>query len=166
MGGGGGGGIPSDYLKKLEEKAKEKLKEAGKPIRHVFISFAHEDLNEVNLLRGQAKNESTELDFDDHSVKDPYDSKNAEYIKAKIREKISNASVTVVYLTSESANSRWVNWEIQESIKQGKGVIGIYKGEKAPTALPSEFSKHRCKAIKWEHQALAKAIEEASQKRE
>jgi hypothetical protein len=166
MGGSSGGSIPSSDIKSLEAKAKKWLAEAKSDIsRHVFISFDHEDLDEVNLLRGQAKNEKVDLQFDDHSVKEPYDSSNADYIQRNIREKIDRCSVTVVYLTEKSASSKWVNWEIEESIKRGKGVIGVYSGDTPPSKIPIAFQENSCKAIKWEHEALMNAIENASIKR-
>lgn len=165
MGGKMGGGIPLGDLQKLEERAKEKLKEAEDSSPHTFISFANEDLDDVNLLRGQAKNEKTDLKFDDHSVKEPYDSVNAEYIKRQIREKLDRSSVTLVYLTPDSAKSPWVNWEIEESIKRGKGVIGVYKGEVRPAVTPPAFSKNRCKSVQWTHDNLVKAINDARKKR-
>jgi hypothetical protein len=73
----------------------------------------------VNLLRGQSKNDKTDLQFDDHSVKEPYDSTNADYIQRNIREKIDHCSVTLVYLTDKTASSKWGNWEIEESLKRG-----------------------------------------------
>ena len=52
MGGGGGGGRSfSGDLKGLEEKAKKELEKGGKP--NTFLSFDFDDINEVNLLRGQ-----------------------------------------------------------------------------------------------------------------
>ncbi len=166
MGGGGGGSISSSDMRTLENKAKEKLSQAvADSSRHVFISFAYEDVDEVNLLRGQAKNDKTDLEFDDFSVKEAFDSKNADYIKRQIREKIDRCSVTVVYLSGNSAGSKWVNWEIEESIKKGKGVIGVYKGDTPPGNTPAAFKDYKCKAVKWSHEALTKAIEEASQKR-
>ncbi len=166
MGGGSGGSLSSADIKRLEEQAKQKLSEAkGDASRHVFISFDHEDLDEVNLLRGQAKNDKVDLQFDDHSVKEPFDSANADYIKRQIRDKIDRCSVTVVYLSEKTATSKWVNWEIEESIKRGKGVIGVYKGDKAPANVPPAFQQNGCKAVKWEHAALMKAIEDASTKR-
>src|SRR3989339_684251 len=87
MGGGSGGGIPSSDWARLEAKAKQSLTEAATDTsRHVFISFAYEDVDEVNLLRGQAKNDKTDLQFDDFSVKEAFDSGNADYIKRQIRE--------------------------------------------------------------------------------
>lgn len=166
MGGGSGGGLYGSDIKSLEDKVKQRLAEAkGDVSRHVFISFDHEDLDEVNLLRGQAKNDKMDLQFDDHSVKEPYDSNNADYIKRNIREKIDRCSVTLVYLTDKTASSKWVNWEIEESLKRGKGVIGVYKGDKQPTKTPSAFQQNGCTVVKWEHAALSAAIEDASAKR-
>jgi hypothetical protein len=167
MGGGGyDGGLPTDTLRKLEEKAKQKLKEASEDVsRNVFISFAYEDADEVNLLRGQAKDEKTDLEFKDYSVKEAFDSKDADYIKRQIREKMDKTSVTIVYLSPHSAKSPWVNWEIEESLKRGKGVIGVYKGDTPPAALPKAFSDNNCEAVKWSHENLKKAIEKASKNR-
>lgn len=166
MGGSVGGGLLGSDIKSLEDKVKQRLAEAkGEVSRHVFISFDHEDLNDVNLLRGQAKNDKVDLQFDDHSVKEPYDSNNADYIKRNIREKIDRCSVTVVYLSDKSATSKWVNWEIEESLKRGKGVIGVYKGETPPTKTPPAFQQNGCKSVKWEHEAIMKAIKDANAKR-
>lgn len=166
MGGGSGGGLLNSDIRSLEEKVKQRLAEAKEDLsRHVFISFDHEDLDEVNLLRGQAKNDKLDLHFDDYSVKEPYDSANADYIKRSIREKIDRCSVTLVYLTDRAASSQWVNCEIEESLKYGKGVIGVYKGDVPPARTPPAFQQSGCKAVKWESAALMKAIEDASTKR-
>lgn len=166
MGGSSGGGLYTSDIFNLEKKAKEKIKEVqNSSNKHVFISFAYEDVDNVNLLRGQAKNDASSLEFDDYSVKEAFDSNNSDYIKRKIREKIDKCSVTVVYLSENSASSKWVNWEIEESIKRGKGVIGVYQGDKTPTNLPHAFSQNNCKIVKWEHEALMSAINDANTKR-
>lgn len=166
MGGGSGGGLLGSDIKNLEDKVKQHLAEAKADIsRHVFISFDHEDLGEVNLLRAQAKNDRMDLQFDDHSVKEPYDSTNTDYIKRNIREKIDRCSVTVVYLSDKTVDSKWVNWEIEESMRRGKGVIGVYKGDTPPAKTPPAFQQNGCNAVKWEHTALMKAIEDARSKR-
>ena len=71
----------------------------------------------------------------------------------------------MVYLSKDSASSKWVDWEIRESIRKGKGVIGVYQGDSAPSRLPSAFKEHNLKTVKWSHQALTNAIEQSSQKR-
>jgi len=168
MGGSRGGGIPSDNFRKLEERAKQELNKTseGDASPHVFISFAYEDLDEVNLLRGQAKNDKSDLQFDDYSVKEAFDSANADYVKREIREKLDRTSVTIVYLSDNSAKSEWVNWEIEESIKRGKGIVGVYKSDAPPTNLPKVFTDNDCKSVKWTHEELTKAINMATKKRE
>jgi hypothetical protein len=164
--GGGGRGLSAKELKKLEEIAKENLRQSAQPAkRSVFISFASEDLNEINLLRGQAKNEQTDLEFIDRSLKDPFDSERAEYIKRGIRERIKQASVTIVYLTDNSADSKWVDWEIRESVRLGKGVRGMYQGDKPPQRLPNAVKESGIKLVPWNHEQLSAAIEEAAKTR-
>jgi hypothetical protein len=160
--GGGGRSFSYNDLIDVEKKAKEEIKKSEERIkRNVFISFDSDDLDEVNLLRGQAKNDNNALEFSDCSLKEPFDSVNAEYIKRGIREKIDKASVTIVYLTNDSAKSRWVNWEIEESLKRGKGVIGVYQGD-IPSALPKCFKENNLKVIPWKHKELSEAIEAAA----
>lgn len=166
MGGKSGGSISWGDVQRLESVAKDKLSQAaGEGAKHVFISFAYEDMAEVNLLRGQAKNERNDLIFDDYSVKESINSKNADYIKSQIREKIDRVSVTVVYLSSHASKSEWVNWEIEESFRRGKGVIGVYKGDHPPATVPRAFLGNKCKAVKWSHAAITQAISDASDKR-
>ncbi len=163
MGGGSGSYFPSSDPKTLEEKARQSLR--AQTDTHVFISFASEDEDEVNLLRGQAKNDKTELEFDDFSLKQAVSSENEDYIKQRIRERIKRASVTVVYLTPDSAKSKWVDWEIAESLKRGKSVIGVYKGDKPPSKLPDAFAEHGLRTVKWSHRELMNAIADSKKKR-
>ncbi len=166
MGGGSGGRLSGSDVRGLEEKVRQRLAEAkGDDSPHLFISFASEDLDEVNLLRGQAANEKTDLQFDDYSVKEPYDSTNADYIKRQIRGRIDRCSVVVVYLSDDSASSKWVNWEIEEGLRKGKGVVGVHKVGAAPKAVPPAFGDNRCEVVEWNHAALMAAIEAARKKR-
>src|SRR5690606_8311618 len=112
MGGGSGGGWRSvGDLKSLEQKAKEIL-QGGR--RNVFISFSVEDVNEVNLLRGQAKNEQSDIEFNDRSVHEPYNSDRAEYIRSRLADRINQCSTTVVYISESTAGSDWVKWEVDK----------------------------------------------------
>jgi len=161
MGGGGGGGpsVSPDKLKKLEEIAKQSLKEGDKPSKcNIFISFAHEDLDHINLLRGQAKNENSDIEFNDRSLHEPFNSKKAEYIKRGIRERIKQCSVTVVYISKITHNSKWVNWEIEESLKQGKGVVAMYQGKIPPAQLPKPIKDNNISLVPWNQKQLTKAI--------
>ena len=166
MGGGSGGRLSDSDIRGLEAKVKQRLDEAKRDTSpHVFISFANEDLNAVNLLRGQAANEKTDLRFDDFSVKEPYNSKNADYIKRQIRDRIERCSVVVVYLSTDGARSEWVNWEVEEGLRQGKGVVGVHRAGGVPKEVPPAFREGRCRIVEWNHAALMAAIKAALNKR-
>lgn len=146
MGGSSSGGWSRiGDIKALEEKAKAAL-QGGK--RNVFISFATEDMNEVNLLRAHSKNENSDIEFNDHSVHDPYNSDRADYIKRKIAERINRSSTTVVYLSKNTEQSQWVQWEVEKSRELGKRVIAVHPGKsyrgKRPSWLPKDV-----KVVSW-----------------
>ena len=66
MGGGGGGPRSIGDIESLVERAKKELREGEERGRkNVFISFAYEDIDEVNILRGQAKNDKMPIEFND-----------------------------------------------------------------------------------------------------
>ena len=165
MGGGGSNNYDTRIIDRLAKVAQDSFKNAQPEKRNVFISFDHRDVSEVNLLRGQAKNEGSDLEFNDYSLKEPFNSERAEYIKSGIRERIRQASVTVIYLSDITHESDWVNWEVEESIAQGKGVICVHKGDTPPSRLPSFVGELGLKVTTWKHKELSEAIENAAQKR-
>lgn len=147
MGGSSSGGWSRlGDIRSLEEKAKAALQEGR---RNVFISFATEDIDTVNLLRAQAKNEKSDIEFNDHSVKEPYNSEQAEYIKRKITERISRASVTVVYVSPNTAQSDWVKWEVEKSLELGKRVIAVHSGSRFEGSPPSWLSNRNIEKMAW-----------------
>ena len=90
-----------------------------------FLSFVQEDLNLVNLFRGQAKNQRTGLEFDDYSIKEPFDSRNAEYIGRGITEQIKYATLTVCLYGPTTHASPWVNWELNKTLEIKKPIMGV-----------------------------------------
>ena len=145
MGGSSGGGRLGN-IKRLEAVAKEALERRR---RNVFISFAHEDLNEVNLLRGQARNEQSDINFVDRSVHTPYDSSRAEYIRGRLADRINQASMTVVYLSRDTAGSDWVRWEVEKSLELGKKVIAVHSGKRSPGNVPKFIEQHGIRVVPW-----------------
>lgn len=168
MGGGGGGGrgLTPDELIALEQRAKKALQGSGTITKcNIFISFIVEDRDDVTMLRGQAKNQNSDLEFNDWSLKEPFDSDKAEYIKRGIRERIRQCSVTLVYVSEKTADSKWVDWEIHESIAMGKGVVAMHKGDTPPARLPKAIIDHNAPVVPWSQKELAKAISKQSENR-
>ena len=157
MGGGGGGSRSIGDIQSLVERAKQELREgeqAGR--RNVFISFAMEDETTVNALRASSKNPKSPIDFNDWSISEPINSERAPYVKQKIADRIAQCSVTVVFLSNATPKSPWVEWEIEESLRQGKHVIGVYPQDSEPRILPDVIKNHGIKTVLWAE--LAEAI--------
>jgi hypothetical protein len=148
MGGSSTGGSWSTLgdIRSLEEKAKRALQQGKK---NVFISFAYEDIDSVNLLRAHAKNEKSDIEFNDRSVHEPYDSDRADYIRSRLAERINQSSTTVVYVTENSVASRWVKWEVEKSVELGKRVVAMYAGDRLPVNLPTWLSNTAIKVVPW-----------------
>lgn len=90
-----------------------------------FLSFVEEDLNVVNLFRGQAKNQDSDLEFADYSIKEPFDSRNANYIATGISDQLKLAHLTVCLYGPTTYTSRWVDWELRKSLELGKPIMGV-----------------------------------------
>lgn len=165
MGGGSRSNYDTRIIDRLSKVAQNSFKDAQPEKRNVFISFDHRDEKEVNLLRGQSKKEDSDLEFNDYSLKEPFNSEKAENIKSGIRERIRQASVTVIFLSNNTHESKWVDWETRESIEQGKGVICVHKADSIPSKLPSFVKEFGLKLIPWKQKDLTTAIETAAKKR-
>ena len=127
--------------------------------KHVFLSFVIEDERLVTLFRGQARNKNSDLAFDDYSVREPINSTNAPYIKARITEKIRAASVTICLIGHTTSSSSWVDWEIRKSSELGKRVFGVRlhsdpTNDKPPTAL----ADIRAKILNWDIDKIVSEI--------
>ena len=93
--------------------------------RRIFISFDHDDTQQVNGFLG-LRQISDGLEFYNHKLDRRIMSTDSNYIKRVIREDyIKPASVTVVLIGNRTAQSDWVKWEVKESLRQGKGLLGI-----------------------------------------
>lgn len=91
-----------------------------------FLSFVEEDLPLVNLFRGQAKSEKSDLEFSDYSIKEPFDSTNAQYIQRGITDQLKLVTLTVCLYGPTTHTSRWVDWELKKSLELGKPLMGIW----------------------------------------
>ena len=156
MGGAGAKRPSPGDLKRRRVLARKRNTPAGAN-RNVFISFTNEDKPQVELLRRQAQKEDSALNFNDWSLRAPFDSKRADYIRKGVLERIRQSSVTLVYLSDQTAKSEWVNWEVEESVKLGKKVVGVYHGV-IPRQLPPAIKKHGIRVIAWSHKGIAKAL--------
>ncbi|MCA9348449.1 TIR domain-containing protein [Candidatus Saccharibacteria bacterium] len=93
-------------------------------------------------------------------------------VKNWINNQLKGTSVTVVLIGKETASRRWVKYEIQRSIEDGKGLIGVHiSGIKdqnrdtdnlGPNPLPFGYKVYKWNADKGAVN-LAKWVEKAAE---
>jgi MTH538 TIR-like domain (DUF1863) len=127
--------------------------------KRVFLSFVEEDLDLVNLFRGQAKNKNSELEFSDYSVKEPYDSQNAAYIRTKIRERISAAAVTLCLIGKKTYASKWVDWEIRASAEEYNKLVGVrLHSDAGEDPTPKALTDLKGTVVDWDIDKIVKLL--------
>ena len=96
--------------------------------RFVFFSFAYDDVKnfKVNVVRNSWLLKNKEETFIDGSIWEKFKTKGDAYLKNLIEEGLKNTSVTNILIGENTANRRWVNYEIVKSFERGNGIFGIY----------------------------------------
>ena len=132
------------------------------PKRRIFISFDHDDTGQVNGFLG-LREIIDGVEFFNHKLDRRINSTDGNYVGRVIREDyIKPASVTVVLIGNRTAQSEWVKWEVAESLRQGKGILGIrLKGTNGP--IPHGVPANA--VGDWQPDKFAGWIEWACQKR-
>ena len=112
-------------------------------IKNVFISHIHEDDAGLHDLKKLVAGHGMEAR--DYSITtDKENNAKAEgYIKYDIlAPRIDACSTMVVYITPDTRDSQWVNWEIEYAYKQGKTIVEVWergsKGCEIPDALATK----------------------------
>jgi len=161
MSGGSSFHGPSKSEEESEKKFKSSVQEAEEATkvertRNVFISFHADDESYVELLRKQARDEKYELEFRDYSVKEPFDEK----WKTNCRERISQTSCTIVMIGADTASREAVNWEIEESYRQGKKVIGVRIQKDKNHPIPKALKEHNAPIVDWKLKDIQKELDD------
>ena len=94
--------------------------------RKVFFSFKYKDVSRAMVVRNswvtQGKEAAGFIDAADfEEIKEQGDTA----IENWIDDQLEGTSVTVVLVGEKTCSSRWVKYEIAESIKRGNGLLGI-----------------------------------------
>ena len=93
--------------------------------RQVFFSFHYDnDAWRVSQVRNLGVVESQKL-FSDNSW-ETVRRKSDPAIKSWIDNEMKWRSCVVVLIGAETANRKWVQYEIEHAWKEGKGIVGIY----------------------------------------
>lgn len=142
---------------------------------NVFVSFDHDDQNQVAGFRLLKNNPHHPLDFQDHSLKQavtnhygkpikyPPSDPRSKPVRSEIISKFKNASKLVVLIGTETYKSEWVDWEIKtfHAMKEKVSVDNAWKrirGMKLKgcdnAKIPDALGKRSVKHMKWDPESL------------
>jgi len=93
--------------------------------RKVFFSFKYEDVNRSMIVRNSWLTQGTTAGFIDKAEFEAVKKKGDAAIKRWIDDQLKGTSVTVVLVGANTCSSRWVKYEIEQSIERGNGLLGI-----------------------------------------
>lgn len=132
--------------------------------RRVFISAQHKDQMRAKGFHLMSYNENLDVEFRGRHLLDRVDSEDQGYIRGLVREQMRGTSVTVCLIGGKTADSHWVDWEIEVSIERGNGLLGIRLDPQAD--IPHALTERGVEILDWNkpddvHQ-FGEAIERAA----
>jgi MTH538 TIR-like domain (DUF1863) len=140
--------------------------------RNVFFSFHYKHVWRVNQIRSIPNIVGTAAaGFKDASLWEEAKSKGEATITKLIDNALLNTSVTVVCVTFNVVNRKYINYEIDESLARGNGLVAVQihhlvgqdKQTSDPGSIPPKIAASGFKAYKYtSSDDLAKWIEEAA----
>lgn len=140
--------------------------------RRTFFSFHYKHIWKVNQIRSMPNIIGTAAaGFQDASLWEASKKKGKKHIEGMIDKSLENTSVTVVLITYGAADREFINYEIDQSLARGNGLVAVQihhlkdpnvEGN-SPGTIPSKIKSNGFKAYKYTNkEALAKWIEEAA----
>ena len=133
--------------------------------RHVFVSHHHRDDEHVTKLTELLKTGGFDVRNSSIRVKQEnqrrLDEKRVsdEVIRRLLRMKISWASKTIVLIGEQTHSRPWVDWEIEQSNKQGKQIIGVYVRGGTEANIPPALEKYATSIVAWNTQSIMDALD-------
>jgi hypothetical protein len=149
---------------------------------NVFVSYDHDDQNQVNGFKAIKYNPNHPLDFHDHSLKEPVTDRTGKPIKYppsdacsqrvrdEIRGKFDRASKLVVLIGDSTHQSEWVDWEIRTFYEMKKPVSGEntwkrirgmkLKGSENAVLPAALYDGRSTKHLQWDPEALDRWLDE------
>ena len=128
--------------------------------KNIFISHIHEDDEGLRKLKDLVK--SNGMTPRDYSIKsdNPNNAHADDYIKSDIlAPRIRQSSTMVVYISSNTKGSRWVDWEIEYAHKNDKRIVGVWAYGENRCDVPDSLKKYADAVVGWRGNRIIDAIE-------
>jgi hypothetical protein len=139
--------------------------------RKVFFSFHYgRDIWRVNVVRNSGLIEGfAAAGFHDASVWEEAEREGSDAIQRLIDKGLEVTSVTAVLIGAETANRRWISYEIEQSAERKHGILGVrinsikdqYGKTDVPGPIPAALLKLGAPIYAWEYGRFGQWVEQA-----
>ena len=149
---------------------------------NVFVSFDHDDQQQVGGFKLLKNNPNHPLDFSDHSLKDavrdragkpityPPSDPRSKPVRDAIINKFDRASKLIVLIGDNTHSSAWVDWEINTFFDRKEDLSGentwkrirgmTLKGSDTATIPNALYNGRSTQWLAWNPEALDKWLDE------
>lgn len=128
-------------------------------IKNVFISHVHEDDKGLNNLKNLLGSKGLEVRDSSITSEKPNNAKSPDYIKNEIlKPRIDWAGCMLVYLSPETKDSMWVNWEIEYAHENDKTIVGVWEQGSKGCEIPEALDNYANAIVGWNGDKIIDAI--------
>ena len=127
--------------------------------KNIFISHIHEDDEGLGKLKSLLKDNG--MTTRDYSINadNPNNAHSEDYIKSQIlAPRIQQSSTLVVYISPETKDSKYVNWEIEYANKQDKQIVGVWAHGENGCEVPEALDNYADAVVSWTGNRIIDAI--------
>nr|VFJ54387.1 MAG: MTH538 TIR-like domain (DUF1863) [Candidatus Kentron sp. FW] len=127
--------------------------------KNVFISHVHEDDAGLGELKDLLKRNG--MATRDYSIRsdNPNNAHSEDYIKYQIlAPRIQQSGTLVVYISPETKDSKWVNWEIEYAQKQDTRIVGVWAHGEKGCEIPKALDDYADAIVGWAGNRIIEAI--------
>ncbi len=121
--------------------------------KRIFISFAVEDANYRDLLKGQSLNTQTDFSYTDMSAKEAWDAK----WKTNCRERIKSCDGVIALISKHTRFADGAKWEMQCANDENIPMIGIHIHKDDKGLIPTELEGR--KVLNWTWDTITNFID-------
>jgi hypothetical protein len=128
-------------------------------IKNVFISHVHCDDDGIQKLKELTEKHGLIVRDSSITVDRPNGATDPDYIKrAILAPQIQWASTLVVYISPQTKNSDYVNWEIEYAHKNNKRIVGVWSPNAGACEIPEALNRYGDALVSWIGEDVVAAI--------
>lgn len=127
--------------------------------RNVFISHVHEDDDGLGKIKDLLGTKGFNIRDGSVNTEKPNNASDPDYIKSQIlAPRIQWAGTLIVYISPQTRDSPWVDWEIEYAQKMGKRIVGVWAQGANECDVPDALDQYADAVVGWNSDRIIDAI--------